>query len=678
MCDTVSLRGSTSSECEPDLASRAAPNCKRRERNTSPTSKERSLQTMSRRERNTSPTSKERSLQTMSHDSAAKLPNLNDRINDILTSRSVPSLKCETISPALNAEDLQTLNPRALNAQDLQTLNPRAEKRNVSPSSGDGDCVSCAKSDSCAKSEDGNESSPREAYGVNCAKSSDGKESSPRETYDSTISADISSLDDDKMRQYGNPLLTNGSMGSGTPDLRYRDCISTRRSHPTDSPTKRAIEGNSNVTARSVDAPNVTVRSIDAPNVTARSIDAPNGSDEHGNTNYSKPSNTDRSSSDSDSSNASSNCDDPAWGKNVGRHCSDSAFVNIRGVSLPRLVLPGNIRGPNFGVSRLVSSPPGSVSQGHSAILDSQTPSSYRSIFDPNKRPLPRSMSADLLSTRRLLDKPEETKQPGDQRTGDDMSQETTSAKPMLPSTQGMGEFLSCPMLPSTQGMGEFLSCPEFVANVQARKALKAARNLAMYLQSKGIQVVASDFDRTITKNHSGGHVPTQRKCAETMRVLCSLSKEFDAFGTACGELDLKIAVVTFSDSRAASMFDGRMGGSELVSAVLEYGKASFSVDAVYGFLPELYRSSGMYSLVGLEQPMPHSKSFHLDRLCKDFGVAKKEVVLIDDDINNCESAAREGYYALHVDSYEGFHFDSLRAIEREEPIETCSKRFKG
>ncbi|KAL8444854.1 hypothetical protein Emed_006042 [Eimeria media] len=183
----------------------------------------------------------------------------------------------------------------------------------------------------------------------------------------------------------------------------------------------------------------------------------------------------------------------------------------------------------------------------------------------------------------------------------------------------------------------------------------EACEALADAVKEGGIRVVAADFDLTMISLHSGN--------ASGNPVFTALSQDFNAFGAALNSRGIKIAVVTFGDPKAVSGRPGRIGGEPLVRRVLRESNASFEVEEVFPFYPPLYSSPAEYRALGLNERMPHNKSYHLRKLRERFGVSKEEVLLIDDDGNNCAAFVAEGGVALLVTGEEGFNFSQLEVL---------------
>ncbi|CDI73927.1 p36 protein, putative [Eimeria praecox] len=143
--------------------------------------------------------------------------------------------------------------------------------------------------------------------------------------------------------------------------------------------------------------------------------------------------------------------------------------------------------------------------------------------------------------------------------------------------------------------------------------------------------------------------------------IFTALAQDFDAFAAAAASRGVRIAVVTFGDPKGTP--SDRLAGEALVRRVLRESAASFDVDAVFAFYPPLYRQPDDYKPLGLDGPMPYNKSYHITKVQEQFGVTMEEVLLIDDDLNNCVSFAADGGVALRVGGDQGFEFASLEVI---------------
>eukprot|EP00918_Siedleckia_nematoides_P071147 GHVU01155403.1.p1 GENE.GHVU01155403.1~~GHVU01155403.1.p1 ORF type:complete len:438 (+),score=30.45 GHVU01155403.1:198-1511(+) len=191
--------------------------------------------------------------------------------------------------------------------------------------------------------------------------------------------------------------------------------------------------------------------------------------------------------------------------------------------------------------------------------------------------------------------------------------------------------------------------------------AASAATALVTYFKERGIKIVAADFDRTMTTVHSGGHINPN---VDIRSILTSLAPDFNEFGRRVEQEEgLKLVCATFSDEYTIQSSYSEIAGDALVRAVLKASKADFSVEKVYGFFPDNYQEEQHYQTLGLSAPMTPHKSYHLQRICEEYGCKPGEVVLIDDDARNCADASANGHPAIYVKSREGFCFRSLKGI---------------
>ncbi|CEM01831.1 unnamed protein product [Vitrella brassicaformis CCMP3155] len=186
-----------------------------------------------------------------------------------------------------------------------------------------------------------------------------------------------------------------------------------------------------------------------------------------------------------------------------------------------------------------------------------------------------------------------------------------------------------------------------------------AGKELLVLLHRHGVKVLAMDFDNTMTTVHSGGVVDPHH---DSRGVLTSLSAPVALFANDAHELGFQLCVVTFSDPNSRTD-DSQLAGESLVQAVMRNANATVPIQRVYPFFPRNYQAPDEYGVLGLSGPMANSKSYHLNRICADFGVKPNEVFLIDDDVRNCLDAMREGYPTLWVNS-PGFDFDKLKNPE--------------
>ncbi|KAK1442749.1 HAD superfamily protein [Babesia gibsoni] len=129
-------------------------------------------------------------------------------------------------------------------------------------------------------------------------------------------------------------------------------------------------------------------------------------------------------------------------------------------------------------------------------------------------------------------------------------------------------------------------------------------------LEQNGFKYVASDFDATMIEKHSGG-------CCHPKDVdlLSSVTSYFKAMGERLKRSPLKLVVVTHSDDTRVRNHPVLISGSRMVAKALHFSNCTADIQ----------------------------------KICADFGVKLNEIIIIDDDINNCRNAKKIGAAALHV-----------------------------
>uniref|UniRef100_A0A0G4FH33 FCP1 homology domain-containing protein n=1 Tax=Chromera velia CCMP2878 TaxID=1169474 RepID=A0A0G4FH33_9ALVE len=170
--------------------------------------------------------------------------------------------------------------------------------------------------------------------------------------------------------------------------------------------------------------------------------------------------------------------------------------------------------------------------------------------------------------------------------------------------------------------------------------------------------MIASDFDLTITTQHTGGFAS---KNSERYRsLLRSVSRDFCELGQMFEGAGLKISIVSFADRNSCRDRDEERGGSDLIIDILKASQAPFQVESIIDRYPANYQDPEDYSPLGLKEPMRMSKSYHLKSLCQEYGLQKHQILLLDDSLENCNVAVQEGYPSLGVLGGEGFRFEIL------------------
>lgn len=174
------------------------------------------------------------------------------------------------------------------------------------------------------------------------------------------------------------------------------------------------------------------------------------------------------------------------------------------------------------------------------------------------------------------------------------------------------------------------------------------------------VKTIASDFDLTIMSKHSGGYINPSSLSGNNFSK--SLSYEFNVFATIASNKNIPINIVTFSDPLLIPLNkrDNYISGKSMIEHCFKMSNATFVVDKYYCFHPKLWQEKSFYSKLNLSFPMPLYKTYHLSQVCEKNGLLADQVFFIDDDIENCIQALKEGYIVLHVDGDSGYTFKNL------------------
>ncbi|KAA8496979.1 hypothetical protein FVE85_0708 [Porphyridium purpureum] len=216
-------------------------------------------------------------------------------------------------------------------------------------------------------------------------------------------------------------------------------------------------------------------------------------------------------------------------------------------------------------------------------------------------------------------------------------------------------------------------------------------------LRERRIRGVAFDWDLTAYCFHSGGRLRGSRQ-EQDERLTHGMSSDFRALFNAlltarasCASVrdqdkalklgqgadaaaqlpEFKLAILTHSDPQHASWAkadpqtgDPALGGESMVRRGLQlnFGEtngADLDAVVVVALYPSLYQKKEEYESIGLTQPPPPGKQFHLQTFRAAHGLEPGEIVLIDDDMTNVEQARRLGYHAVLVRG-QGFVFEDF------------------
>ncbi|ANQ06161.1 P36-like protein-like protein [Plasmodium coatneyi] len=204
----------------------------------------------------------------------------------------------------------------------------------------------------------------------------------------------------------------------------------------------------------------------------------------------------------------------------------------------------------------------------------------------------------------------------------------------------------------------------KYLKNFDHQNETESINGFAELLKELNIKMAVFDFDLTIIGAHSGGYVD---KDNDVDHIGTAVTAHFKILSKALNERGIKITVATFSDDEAIRYSRGRnstlIAGEEMVKFSMQQSKCDAKIEKVYAYYPPYYREPRQYRPLGLDKPMSHDKSYHLKQIRTDFGVNIDEILFVDDDVNNCVSAKKEGYLTFNVMGKNGFNFKSVKVM---------------
>ncbi|UVC54507.1 hypothetical protein MACJ_004057 [Theileria orientalis] len=209
--------------------------------------------------------------------------------------------------------------------------------------------------------------------------------------------------------------------------------------------------------------------------------------------------------------------------------------------------------------------------------------------------------------------------------------------------------------------MDKFHQCMQsYITNKEFHKLSSAegADKFITLLEECGCKFIAFDFDATMIELHSGGYIDPEID----RKVLESLTADFKSVAERLKNSPIQMAVVTYSDAVHVEGHPRYISGDRMVRLALKYSNCDADIKKVYAYYPRFWDTPKMYKKLGLDAPMPLFKEFHLRSICTDFNVKLDEIILIDDDINNCVNAKQIGVTTLHVTG-DGFKLKELSLL---------------
>eukprot|EP00802_Teleaulax_amphioxeia_P018389 Tamp_18581.p1 GENE.Tamp_18581~~Tamp_18581.p1 ORF type:complete len:200 (+),score=16.70 Tamp_18581:432-1031(+) len=176
-------------------------------------------------------------------------------------------------------------------------------------------------------------------------------------------------------------------------------------------------------------------------------------------------------------------------------------------------------------------------------------------------------------------------------------------------------------------------------------------------LEHRGIRAVVFDFDCTITLKHSGGRV-RREKMGSFLEG--NVSPCFHKLLPALLQRSFLVGVATFADSYRAPAT--HVAGEMLVRQHFTtfFGQAYQDQIPIVAAYPENYQTEPAFRSLGLSAPMPQSKEYHLQQLCRLWSLPAGQVALVDDDQNNILAASNDGHPVMFVRERNGVRIQDM------------------
>ena len=174
-------------------------------------------------------------------------------------------------------------------------------------------------------------------------------------------------------------------------------------------------------------------------------------------------------------------------------------------------------------------------------------------------------------------------------------------------------------------------------------------------LKDKGINTVVFDMDRTACRVHSGGILIREKLENYIKRASGNFVRIVPKLHTA----KFNFAIASFADTKNYNEkhpFEKYIAGTDLISEFLyeHFPDEICSKFKMYGYNPILWKDDPVKS------KDPNNKNPHIDDICRDFKVEKKQIILFDDSKKNVKAAIEHGAHAKHVNEKHGFRLIDL------------------
>jgi hypothetical protein len=211
-------------------------------------------------------------------------------------------------------------------------------------------------------------------------------------------------------------------------------------------------------------------------------------------------------------------------------------------------------------------------------------------------------------------------------------------------------------------------NCREFMlgSNIKSVNDLKLIDKNAFVFADEllhaGVRVVAFDMDLCMVAMHSHGYL--RRNVKDVREYTNRISYDFISCVRALHQRGIKLAIATHSDTFEHGIFrpiNTYILGESLVRACL----TASVPELLHDFFIVAYNPTTR----GNRDIVDAHKKKHIRDIATHFGVARSEVVLFDNDIDNCKDSDGS-FSAYQVDANKGFELQSaLFSIVKTPPI---------
>ena len=188
-----------------------------------------------------------------------------------------------------------------------------------------------------------------------------------------------------------------------------------------------------------------------------------------------------------------------------------------------------------------------------------------------------------------------------------------------------------------------------------------STKKVCTHVQKQGIQAVAFDFDLCAYTLHTGGALEfaPDELVQNVKHVMDHLSEDFVLMVEQLLQRGVHVAIATYGDGIDNSVTDKRvvLGGEALIRPVLNsrLGSKLASQIPIFALNPDWRNTENV--------KYPDGKTWHLQEVCRHFGLQPPQVVLVDDTQKNVDLALGCGYHAVKVDPDVGFELEDLMGI---------------